>query len=97
MTQHWEYLSWGPYVAAALGAWRYLPLAIFRLAAAFTHDETRHRQCMEVIRMARLDAAHIPSYLPTPSTDDKLRRRSANLSDVRRQFGTKRRRADHQS
>jgi hypothetical protein len=78
MAQHWEYLNWGAYVVAALGAWRYMPLAIVRLVAAFTHEETRHKQCMEVLRLARHDAAHIPSYLPAPSADYKPHRRSAN-------------------
>ena len=61
---HWEYLRWMAYVGAALGAWRYLPLTIIRLVAAFTHNERRHKQCMEVLRLARRDASSIPSYLP---------------------------------
>ena len=63
MALYWEYLRWGAYVVAALGAWRFVPLAIVRLVAAFTRSETRHRQCMEVLRLARKDAASIPSYV----------------------------------
>lgn len=66
MATYLEYLRWGAYVAAALGAWRFMPLTIVRLMAAFTRNETRHKQCMEVLRLARRDAARIPSYLPTP-------------------------------
>jgi hypothetical protein len=66
MAQYGEYLRWGMYVSAALGAWRFLPLAIVRLVAALTRNEARHKQCMEVLRLARRDAARIPSYLPTP-------------------------------
>jgi hypothetical protein len=80
MAQHWEYLSWGAYVVAALGAWRYMPLAIVRLVAAFTSDERRHKQCMEVLRLARRDAARIPSYISAPSTDNKPHRGRASLS-----------------
>jgi hypothetical protein len=80
MTQHWEYLSWGAYVVAAVGAWRYMPLAIVRLVAAFTKNETRHKQCMEVLRLARHDAARISSYISAPSADDKPPRRRPNLS-----------------
>lgn len=56
-----EYLKWGAYMAAALGAWRFVPLTIVRLVAAFTRDEQRHRRCMEVLRLARRDAASISS------------------------------------
>ncbi len=75
-----EYLRWGAYIVAALGGWRYVPLAIVRLVAAFTRNETRHKQCMEVLRLARRDAARIPSYLAAPSVEDRPRRRRANLS-----------------
>jgi hypothetical protein len=57
-----EYLRWGVLLVSALGAWRFLPLAAVRLMAAFTRDEARHRRCMEVLRLARRDAAQIPSY-----------------------------------
>jgi hypothetical protein len=79
MAQHWEYLSWGAYVVAALGAWRYMPLAIVRLVGAFTSNEARHKQCMEVLRLARRDAAGIPPYLSAPP-DDKRRRRKPGFS-----------------
>jgi hypothetical protein len=62
MTPYWEYLRWAGYVVAALGAWRFVPLAIVRLAGALTRDEERHKRCMEVLRLARHDAARIPSY-----------------------------------
>ena len=76
MAPYWEYLRWGAYVATALGAWRFLPLALVRLVAAFTHDETRHRQCMEVLRLARKDARQIPSYLSAPPVATKRKRQS---------------------
>jgi hypothetical protein len=62
---YWEYLRWAGYVVAVIGGWRYLPLGVIRLVAAFTHDEQRHRRCMEVLRLARRDASSIPSYVPT--------------------------------
>jgi hypothetical protein len=68
---HWEYLRWVVYAGGAMGVWRYLPLTVIRLAAAFTKDECRHRRCMEVLRLARRDASHIPSYVTpavTPTT-----------------------------
>ena len=80
MAAYPEYLRWGVYVVAALGAWRYMPLTVVRLVAAFTRNQTRHKQCMEVLRLARRDAARIPSYLPAPSAEDKPRRRRASLS-----------------
>jgi hypothetical protein len=64
VVSHWEYVQWVAYVTAGLGAWRYVPLAVVRLAAAFTDNERRHRQCMEVLRLARHDASSIPAYLP---------------------------------
>jgi hypothetical protein len=36
------------------------------LTAAFTRDERRQRQCLEVLRLSRKDAAMIPSYLKEP-------------------------------
>ena len=63
MAPYWEYLRWAAYVATAVSVWRILPLALVRLVAAFTRNEKRHRQCMEVLRLSRRDAAHIPSYL----------------------------------
>ena len=68
MAAYWEYLRWGMFVAGALGAWRYLPLTIVRLVAAFTRSETRPKQCMEVLRLARRDAAEIPPFTPLPQT-----------------------------
>ena len=43
-----------------------MPLSVVRLVAAFTHDENRHKRCMEVLRLARHDATSIPSYRPGP-------------------------------
>jgi hypothetical protein len=91
MGQHWEYLSWSAYVAVAIGAWRFLPLAIVRLVAAFTRDERRHRQCMEVLRLSRRDAALISRYISelpssrrsrpsTPITPDVVPKRQARPS-----------------
>ena len=63
MAQYWEYLRWGLYAASALSAGRLFPLAVLRLVAAFTHSEERHKHCMEVLRLARHDAAEIPPYV----------------------------------
>jgi hypothetical protein len=79
MAAYAEYLRWGAYIVAALGAWRYMPLAIVRLVAAFTRNETRHKQCMEVLRLARRDAERIPSYI-TATPADKPHRRKTSLS-----------------
>jgi len=64
MAGYWQHLWWMAYVAAGVGIWRYLPLTVVRLVAAFTQDEQRHRRCMEVLRLARRDASTIPTYLP---------------------------------
>jgi hypothetical protein len=64
---YWEYLRWVVYLGGAMGVWRYLPLTVIRLVAAFTKDECRHKRCMEVLRLARRDASHIPSYIAAPS------------------------------
>ena len=66
MAPYWHYLHWVVYLSAGIGVWRYLTLPIVRLVAAFTHNEQRHRQCMEVLRLARKDASAIPPYLPAP-------------------------------
>ena len=83
MAAYAEYLKWGAYIVAALGAWRFMPLAIIRLVAAFTHSEERHRQCMEVLRLARRDADRIPSYISGPLTGDNPRQRKNSLSGQR--------------
>jgi hypothetical protein len=80
MAAYAEYLRWGAYLVTALSAWRLMPLAIVRLVAAFTRNETRHKQCMEVLRLARRDAAQIPSYISESSANDKPRRRRGNLT-----------------
>ena len=80
MAAYSEYLRWGAYMVAALGAWRFMPLAIVRLVAAFTRSETRHKQCLEVLRLARRDAERIPSYVSTSSTTNKPLRRRTSLS-----------------
>jgi hypothetical protein len=46
---HWASLQWVAYMAAGIVTWRYLPLTVVRLVAAFTRDEQCHRQCMEVL------------------------------------------------
>ena len=63
MTAHYgEYLPWVIYLGSAIGTWRILTLAIVRLVAALTTDEARHRQCLEVLRLARRDAVRMPTY-----------------------------------
>ena len=59
-----HYLSWALYAGVAVALWRYLPLAMLRLVAAFTRNEMRSRQCLEVLRLARSDATRLPTYLP---------------------------------
>jgi hypothetical protein len=81
MTAYAEYLRWGVVcVTVALGAWRFIPLGIVRLVAAFTRSETRHRQCMEVLRLARKDAASLPSYITGPVDGPKEPRRRPRAS-----------------
>lgn len=65
---YWEYLRWAGYALACVGGWRYIPLGVIRLVAAFTRDEQRHRRCMEVLRLTRRDASSIPSYLSSSAT-----------------------------
>ena len=43
-----------------MGVWRYLPLTVIRLVAAFTKDECRHKRCMEVLRVARAGCIAYP-------------------------------------
>lgn len=80
MAPYWEYLRWGVYVASALSAWRFVPLAFVRLVAALTQDEARHRHCMEVLRLARRDAARIPSYMSVGSPHKARAKRETSLS-----------------
>jgi hypothetical protein len=65
---YFEYLKWVVYAVAGVGSWRYLPLCVIRLVAAFTSNDDRHRRCMEVLGLARRDASRIPPYLPASST-----------------------------
>lgn len=60
-----EYFQWAGYAVAGLGAWRILPFALIRLVAAFTKDERRHKQSMEVLRLAR----HADCYCHCPSAE----------------------------
>jgi hypothetical protein len=64
--QYVEILRWTGCAVAGFGGWRYVPLVVIRLTAAFTKDDLRQRRCLEVLRLARRDAAQIPSYLPGP-------------------------------
>ena len=66
MGPYWEYLHWVVFVGAGVGTWRYLPRTVVYLTAAFTRNEQRQRQCLEVLRLSRKDAAEIPSYLKEP-------------------------------
>jgi hypothetical protein len=74
MAAYWTHLHWAVYVLAVLGAWRYVPLTVIRLVAAFTHNEQRHRQCMEVLYASRLGSSSIRVYKPNP---DLLPRQAA--------------------
>jgi hypothetical protein len=63
---YWEYAHWVGYVAVGISIWR-LPLGVIRLVVAFTNNRQRHKQCMEVLRLARRDASSIPTYLAEAS------------------------------
>lgn len=90
MAAYAEYLRWGVVcVTVALGAWRFMPLGIVRLVAAFTRSETRHRQCMEVLRLARKDAANLPSYIAGPVGDAKESRRRASATGTSKTLTSK--------
>jgi hypothetical protein len=71
MPYHFGYLWWVVYVAGGISGWKCVPLMVARLVAALTHDESRARQCLEVVRLSRRDAALIPSYLVSPAKIDK--------------------------
>lgn len=77
---YFEYLPWAVYVLGGIGIWRYLPLAVIRLVAAFTRDEQRHRRCVEVLRLARRDASRIPSYLPGDKSSSDFRMQEVDRS-----------------
>jgi hypothetical protein len=91
LTAHSQYFFWVVYVAGGgLITWRYAPLTLVRLVGAFTTNPQRHRQCAEILRLARKDAASIPSYvseLPPPSDSAKSpttgKARSRHRSRVR--------------
>lgn len=89
MAAYAEYLRWGAYMVAALGAWRFMPLAIVRLVAAFTRNETRHKQCMEVLRLARRDAASIPPYSSVPPAAAPAPRKRRTRSPKPRQLSSR--------
>jgi hypothetical protein len=70
MIDHYlEYFQWVAYAVAAFSAWQFIPLSVIRLVAAFTTNEQRHKQCMEVLRLAQKDA---PNNLPkSPTLSDQ--------------------------
>jgi hypothetical protein len=51
-----------------LGMWRFMPLPVVQVVGGLTRDQARYRKCMEVARLARRDAALIPSYTAGPSS-----------------------------
>lgn len=79
--EYWESLRWGAYMAVAVATWRFLPLAVVQMVAAFTRDEARSRQCMEVLRLSRRDVRRVPSYLPPLPIDHETCGR-AHLPDL---------------
>jgi hypothetical protein len=83
MAAYSEYMKWGMYVMAVLGAWRYMPLTVVRLVAALTRSETRHRQCMEVLRLSRRDAATLPSYLGESPPERRPHRQRSRRREAR--------------
>jgi hypothetical protein len=72
MSPYWEIVRWATCIASIGASLRYLPKALVLLVAAFTHDETRSRQCLEVLRLTRRDASSIPSYLPEGGTPSEV-------------------------
>ena len=93
LSAHSQHFFWVVYVAGGgLLTWKYAPLTLVRLVGAFTTDPQRHRQCAEILRLARKDAADIPSYvgeLPTrsdlamrrPTDRERPRHRSSAQSE----------------
>jgi hypothetical protein len=67
-TAHTQYFCWVVYVVTGLSTWKYVPLTVIRLIGALTRNQQRARQCAEILRLARRDAASIPSYLADPAT-----------------------------
>jgi hypothetical protein len=69
MAPYWQHLGWVAYAAVGVGAWRYLPLSVVRLTAAFTRDDKRHRRCMDVLWLARRDITgmHRQAAAPEPA------------------------------
>ena len=68
MAVYWQHLGWMAYAAAGITVWRFIPLAVLRLVAAFTRDDRRHRQCMEVLALSRRHAAATPRCLACRDT-----------------------------
>lgn len=54
MAAYWTYAPWAVNALTVLGAWRYAPLTVIRLMAAFTRDEQHRQRCMDVLRVSRL-------------------------------------------
>ena len=68
-TAHSQYFFWvADVIGGGLVTWKYMPLTFIRLVGALTKNPQRHRQCAEILRLARKDAASIPSYFVDPSS-----------------------------
>ena len=68
MAAYWQHLGWVAYVAVGVSAWRYLPLSVVRLTAAFTRDDKRHSRCMDVLWLARRDISGMPGQAAPPKS-----------------------------
>ena len=54
MAAYRTYVPWAFNLLAVLDAWRYVPLTVIRLVAAFARDEQHHQRCMDVLCVSRL-------------------------------------------
>ena len=80
MAAYWQHLGWVAYVAVGVGAWRYLPLSVVRLTAAFTRDDKRHRRCMDVLWLARRDITGMPGQAAPP--EPAVKQSTADETDL---------------
>lgn len=66
MVHYWDYLRAAGAVLGTAGAWRFLALPVYRYVAVFSRRTDRRRYALEVLRLARKDAANLPSYVEDP-------------------------------
>ncbi len=80
MAAYWAYAPWAANTLAVLGAWRYVPLTVIRLVAAFTRDEQHHQ------RVILDDGVRAPPCAPgghaARAKGERFRRRGALLEQL---------------